>query len=155
MFVPHFRNLSNFCLNCDQLSNCNDCISTTVLQRIPGIPCSISKLNSFTYVKLARHNFSHKWLKYNHCNGSLLTAGALRTCVLCLLVNPALVRSNGHYDGKSVSVIVICEGYFWPSPQDRQRSRTRDSVKISKICLFVLMWSTNVTDGRVDIRNKN
>ena len=33
--------------------------------------------------------------KYNHCNGSFLTAGALRTCVLCLLVNPALVRSNG------------------------------------------------------------
>jgi len=121
MFVPHFRNLSNFCLNCDQLSNCNDCISTTVLQRIPGIPCSISKLNSFTYVKLARHNFSHKWLKYNHCNGSLLTAGALRTCVLCLLVNPALVRSNGHYDGKSVSVIVICEGYFWPPPRQAKK----------------------------------
>ena len=32
---------------------------------------------------------------YNYCNGSVLTAGALRTCVLCLLVNPALVRSNG------------------------------------------------------------
>jgi len=42
LFEPHFRNLSKNCLNCDQLRHCNDCIPAAVLQRIPGIPCSIS-----------------------------------------------------------------------------------------------------------------